>query len=188
MQPDRPQLCRFWLAGVVGSLGGPSATAATEIPPLQALSLFLWHFSFAAVPLPVRWALCRTFGVVLHRPQMAQFTADVISPGAESPREESSREESPREESLAELADKVWCAHAEGLCTMLATDDSFRKWAASAAGCEAIERANTDADEALRSVVNDTAGAIFAVFKNASELQQPALHGCASVGPFPTTE
>lgn len=52
MQPDRPQLCRFWLAGLANAL--ESATLAEACHALAPLIPFLWRYTWAAVPEPLR--------------------------------------------------------------------------------------------------------------------------------------
>ena len=48
MQPDKPELCRFWLAGLVSALN--SAVPLDAFLPLDALVAFLWRYTWAAVP------------------------------------------------------------------------------------------------------------------------------------------
>ena len=52
MQPDRPQLCRFWLAGLVSALA--NAAPADMHLALDPLVAFTWRYTFAAVPKPLR--------------------------------------------------------------------------------------------------------------------------------------
>ena len=56
MQPDRPQLCRFWLAGLISALNAAadSLSPVNVFMPLAALASFLWHYTWAAVPEPLR--------------------------------------------------------------------------------------------------------------------------------------
>ena len=156
MQPDKPQLCCFWLAGIVCALGSSSATAATEIPVLQALTVFLWHFSFAAVPEPLRLAICHHFGAVTQRPAVAKLTEIV-------------------EQDLGEYEQDVWCAHIEALSSMLWTDKAFTRWVDQSLTGEdhAIvdERAFTMAGRAVHT--------FFAIHVGADKRQRQPYHQCA---------
>ena len=52
VQPDRPRLCRFWLAGLAAALEAASICGAHW--PLQCLLAFLWRYTWVAVPEPLR--------------------------------------------------------------------------------------------------------------------------------------
>ena len=52
MQPDRPRLCRFWLAGLASALD--AAETFDAIFALRALVAFLWRYTWAGVPEPLR--------------------------------------------------------------------------------------------------------------------------------------
>ena len=56
MQPDKPQLCRFWLTGLVSALRDAAARKlpANAMHPLTTLLHFLWRYTWAAVPQPLR--------------------------------------------------------------------------------------------------------------------------------------
>ena len=56
MQPDRPQLCRFWLAGHINAL---SAAVSSPFPgdalmAIRCLTSFLWQYTWASMPQPLR--------------------------------------------------------------------------------------------------------------------------------------
>lgn len=55
VQPDTPELCRFWLAGIIHGLGSSDLLCATR--HCTVLLGFLWTYTWAAVPKPHRKAL-----------------------------------------------------------------------------------------------------------------------------------
>ena len=61
MQPDKPQLCRFWLAGLVSALceATKRKNLSSVIHPMTMLIDFLWRYTWAAVPKPLRKPLLR---------------------------------------------------------------------------------------------------------------------------------
>lgn len=52
VQPDRPQLCRFWLAGLASALKTAAVRDAPQL--LRCLAAFLWRYTWAAVPEQLR--------------------------------------------------------------------------------------------------------------------------------------
>lgn len=52
MQPGRPQLCRFWLACIASAMEMVAIGDAHHV--LWPLVAFLWHYTWAAVPEPLR--------------------------------------------------------------------------------------------------------------------------------------
>lgn len=80
MQPDRPELCRFWLASLTSALETSTLSEATSA--LQPLVVFLWRYTWATVPEPLRARLL----VPLRRlgPDAFAATSSDISGGPES--------------------------------------------------------------------------------------------------------
>lgn len=65
MQPDRPQVCRFWLASFVSAL---DHVAPLDVGlALGPLCAFIWRFTFAAIPKPLRADLLATLYRVRER-------------------------------------------------------------------------------------------------------------------------
>ena len=70
MQPDKPDLCRFWLQALIGALGTTSLHAAFF--PLQLLLLFLWKYTFSSVPRYLRPQLLTGVQQLAERLQAGQ--------------------------------------------------------------------------------------------------------------------
>ena len=56
MQPDKPQLCRFWLTGLLSALRDAKKrkNLSNALHPMTILTDFLWRYTWAAVPQPLR--------------------------------------------------------------------------------------------------------------------------------------
>ena len=118
MQPDRPQLCRFWLAGLVSALA--AAAPIDYHLALGPLVAFLWRFTFAAVPKPLRGDLVAA--AYAARATLAEKT-DAL------------RDAAMRGEMLPEMefvSTATMICHA--LIRVIERDDVFRVWRRVAQG------------------------------------------------------
>ena len=93
MQPDKPQLCRFWLTGLVSALRDAAARklVANAMHPLTTLLHFLWRYTWAAVPQPLRSPLlaaingiaklmkCRVSVLPVSRCDAASYTPPALA-------------------------------------------------------------------------------------------------------------
>lgn len=129
-QPDRAPLCRFWLAGLVYALQN-SAPMDLHFP-LNPLVAYLWRWTFAAVPKPLRATLATAI-------YAARSDLDARINAAKAQR------------TIRGIDDVTQEMHHLGLGTMAASalvrvmesDDVFRIWRRTAEGAAVVAPAST---------------------------------------------